>query len=79
MEPCVTPACISQCADILPSMETMNFLFERNKLLSLIMLFESCNLDNLYNKLGCCVVSKVSSISKNIGAIYTLLLKFNVT
>jgi hypothetical protein len=67
-EPCGTPAFISLGVDISPSAETQNFRCERNELISLIKLIENSNLDNLYIKPGCHVVSKDCSISKNTAA-----------
>jgi hypothetical protein len=58
-EPCSTPAFISLGVDISPSTQTLNFLFERNELISFIILAEKFKFDNLYNKPGCQVVSKV--------------------
>jgi hypothetical protein len=52
-EPCGTSACISLGGDISPSTETLNFLFERNELISLIIPIENSNVDNLYSKPGC--------------------------
>jgi hypothetical protein len=46
-EPCGTPACMYLGVDISPFTETQNFLCERNEPVSLIKLFENCNLDNL--------------------------------
>jgi len=43
-EPCDTPACVSRGVTILLSILTLNFLFERNELISLVMLPENCNL-----------------------------------
>jgi hypothetical protein len=78
-EPCGTPACISLAVDISPSTETLNFLCERKELMSFIKLIENANLDNLYSKPGCHVVSKAFSISKNTAAVDILLLKLSVT
>jgi hypothetical protein len=50
--------CISLGVDILPSTETLNFLFERHKLISLIKLVKNFNFDNVYYKPGCQEVSK---------------------
>jgi hypothetical protein len=68
-EPCGTPACISLSVDISPSTELMSFT----------KLIENFNLDNLYSKPGCHVVSKAFSISKNTSAVDILLLKLRVT
>jgi hypothetical protein len=43
----------------------LNFLWERNELISLITEKRSFNLDNLYSKPRCHVVSNASSTSKN--------------
>jgi hypothetical protein len=64
MEPCGTPACIiSLGIDILPSTETLNFLREREELISLIRLIENFNLDNLYSKPRCHVFITANSCS----------------
>jgi hypothetical protein len=78
-ERCGTPACISLGVDNSPSTETLNFMLERNGLISLIVLAESINLINLYSKPGCQVVSEAFSICKNTAAIERLLLKLKVT
>jgi hypothetical protein len=57
-EPCGTPAFISLGVDILPSTDTLNFLCERNELISLIRLVENSIVDNLYSKPKCHNVSK---------------------
>jgi hypothetical protein len=67
-EPCGTPTCITLGVDISPSTETLNFLCERKEPMSLIKLVENSNLDNLYRKLECQVVSKAFSMSKNTAA-----------
>jgi hypothetical protein len=46
-EPCGIPACMYLGVDISPSTEALNFLCERNELVSLIKLVENCNLDNI--------------------------------
>jgi hypothetical protein len=69
METCGTPAFISLGVDISPSTETLNFLYERNELISLIKLVEKSNLDNLYIKPGCLVLSKAFSIYKNTAGV----------
>jgi hypothetical protein len=51
----------------------------RHNRISLIKLVENSNLDNLYIKAGCHVVSKAFSISKNTTAVDILLLKLRVT
>jgi hypothetical protein len=63
------------------STETLNVLWERKDLISMIKPVENANLDNFYSKAGCYVASMVFSISKNISAgdIRVLLLKFKVT
>jgi len=57
---------------------TLNFLLERNELISLIKLDEKCNLDSLYSKPGCHVVSKAFSISKKTAAVDILLIVIEV-
>jgi hypothetical protein len=69
-EPCGTPALIIFGADISPSTETENFLFERKELMSLIKLAGKFILDNLYSKPLCHVASKALSISKNTAAVH---------
>jgi hypothetical protein len=77
LEPCGTPACISVGVDIsLPSTETLNFLWERKELISLIRLIQNFNSDNLYSKQRCHISSKVFSVSKNTVTVDMLLLKF---
>jgi hypothetical protein len=78
-EPCGTPAFMYLGVDIFPSTETLNFLCERNDPTSLMKLVENCNLDNLWSKPGCHVVSKAFSISKNTAAVDILLFKCRVT
>jgi hypothetical protein len=73
------PARISLGVDISPSTETMNLRCERKELMSLIKLVENSNLDNLYSKPECHVVSKDFSMSKNTAAVDKLLLKLRVT
>jgi hypothetical protein len=68
-EPCGTPAYISLGVDISPSTETLNFLCERKEPKSLIKLVENTNLDMLYSKPWCHVVSKAFSMSKNTAAV----------
>jgi hypothetical protein len=68
-EPCGTPACITLGIDNSPSTETLNFLYERKELISLIKLVKSSNLDSLYSKPECHVVSKAFSVSKNTAAL----------
>jgi hypothetical protein len=68
-EPCGTPAYISLGVGISPMNETLNFLWERKEPISLIRVIENFNLDNLYSKPMCHVVSKAFSISKNTGAV----------
>jgi hypothetical protein len=46
-ESCGTPICISFGADISSSTGTLNFLYERRELISLIILAENSNLNNL--------------------------------
>jgi hypothetical protein len=79
LEPYGTCACISPRVDISPSTKTHNYHFENNELISVTMLAENCNLDNLYNKPGCDVVSNASLTSKNTAAIDILLLIYKVT
>jgi hypothetical protein len=64
-EPWGTPARISLGVDISSSTETMNLHCERKELMSFIKLVENSNLDNLYSKPECHVVSKAFSMSKN--------------
>jgi hypothetical protein len=68
-EPCGTPACITLGVDISPSTETLNFLCDRKELISIIKLIENSNLDSLYSKPVCHVVSKAFSMSKNTAAV----------
>ena len=68
-EPWGTPAFISLGVDVSPSTETLNFLLERNDLISLTVLTEKFNLSNLYSNQGCQVVSNAFSISKNTAAV----------
>jgi len=51
-EPCGTPAYISFGVDNSSSTETLNFLLERNELISFIVLAERFNLISLYSKPG---------------------------
>jgi hypothetical protein len=74
-EPCGTPACIILGVDISPSTETLKFHCERKELISLIKLIEISNLDSLYSKPACHVVSKAFSMPKNTAAVDILLLK----
>jgi hypothetical protein len=74
-----TPARISVGVDISPSTVTMNLHCERKELMSLIKLVENSNLDNLYTKPRCHVVSKAFSMFKNTAAVDILLLKLRVT
>jgi hypothetical protein len=76
---CDTLACISLGVYISPSTETLNFLWERKELISLTRLIGNFNLDNVYSKPRCHVVSKEFSISKNTAAVDMLLLKLRVT
>jgi len=78
-EPWGTAACITRGVDSSPSNITLNFLLEKNELISLIKLDEKCNSDSLYSKPGCHVVSNAFSISKKTAAVDILLLKFKVT
>jgi hypothetical protein len=75
MEPCGIPSCVCQGMDILSSTVSLNYLLERNELISLIKVDIKCNLDTLYSKPGCHVVSK---ISKKPAAVDLQLLKFRV-
>jgi hypothetical protein len=45
----------------------------------LIKLVQNCNLDNLYGKPECHVLSKAISMSKNTAAVNILLLKIRLT
>jgi hypothetical protein len=49
-ENCGTLACMSLGVDNAPSTETLNFLWQRKELISLIRFIESFNLDNLCSK-----------------------------
>jgi hypothetical protein len=69
---------VSLGVDISPFSETLNFLCERNGLISLIRLVENSIIDNLYSKPGCYNVSKAFPISKNTAAV-DILLKLKVT
>jgi hypothetical protein len=75
-EPCGTPACIFRSVEISPSTESLSFLSERNELISLILLAESCK--PFMTNRGTHVVSKDFSISMNTVAVQKLLLKFKV-
>jgi hypothetical protein len=57
-EPCGTLACMYLGVYISPSPDTLNFRCERKWLISLIKQVENFNLDNLWSKPGCHVVSK---------------------
>jgi hypothetical protein len=52
-ETCGSRACISLGVDISPSTETLNFLFERKELMSLIFSAENFNVNNVYSRPGC--------------------------
>jgi hypothetical protein len=56
----------------------MNFLFERDEVMSLINLVGNCNFDNLCSKPQCYAVSEAFSISTNTAAEDILFLKFKV-
>jgi hypothetical protein len=79
IDPCGTPACITFGVDISPSTETLNLLCERREPISLIKLVENSNLDNLYSKPECHVVSEAFSMFKNTADVDILLLKLKVT
>jgi hypothetical protein len=64
--------------DSSPSVMTVNFLWKRNELISLIKLGENCNWDSLYSKPGCQAVSDTFSISKKRAAVDKSLLMFKV-
>jgi hypothetical protein len=68
-EPCGTLAYISLGVEILPSTETLNFLWEQKELISLSRLIEHFSLDNLHSKIMFHVASKAFSISKNTAAV----------
>jgi hypothetical protein len=72
------PVCVFQGVDISSSTINLNFVFERDELMSLIKLDEKCNSDSLYSKPGCHVVLNTFSISKKTAAV-DMLLKFKVT
>jgi hypothetical protein len=63
----------------LNSRKTSLHFLRANKLISLIRLIENFNVDNLYSKPKCHVVSKDFSISKTTSVVDMLLLKFKVT
>jgi hypothetical protein len=63
-ELCGTLASVYLAVDISLSTKTMNCCCERNELISLIKLIENSNLDNLYSKPICHVVSKALSIPR---------------
>jgi hypothetical protein len=75
-EPCGTAACISLGANISPSTQTLNFPYKGKQFISLIMLVEKFNFDNLYSRAKCHLVSKAFSISKNTAVVDKLSLKF---
>jgi hypothetical protein len=77
-EPCGTPACISRSVDSSSSTITLNFLLEKNELISSIKLDEKCNSDNLFSNPESHVVSNSFLISKKTAAV-DVLLKFQVT
>jgi hypothetical protein len=54
-------------------------LMKELKKMSLVILVEKFNFDNLQSKPVCHVVSKAFSVSKSTAAIDTFLLKFRVT
>jgi hypothetical protein len=56
-------------SDISPSTETLNFLCEKKEPISFIKLVENSNLDNLYSKPECHVLSNAFSMSKNTAAV----------
>jgi hypothetical protein len=78
-EPCGTPESISRGVESSFSIIILNFILERNELISLTKLGQRCNLDTLYSKPGCRVVSKAFSTSKKTAAVDKLLLMFRVT
>jgi hypothetical protein len=78
-EPRGTPARISLGVDISPSTETLNLHYERKELMNFMKLVENSNLDNLYSKPECHVVSKAFSMFKNTMVADVLLLKLRVT
>jgi hypothetical protein len=69
MEPCGTSACTFRDVDSSPSAVTLNFIMDRNELISFMKLAENCNFDNFYSKPGCHVVSKAFSMSENTAAV----------
>jgi hypothetical protein len=75
MEPCATPACISPGVDSSASTITLNFLLERNELVSPIKLDEKCSLGTLYNKPVCYVLSNSFTISKKIAAVDVIVIE----
>jgi hypothetical protein len=70
--------CISLGVDISPLTKTLNFLWERKELISVIRLVEIFNSDNLYSKPRCHVVARAFLISENTIPIDMLLYKFKV-
>jgi hypothetical protein len=48
MELCGTSACTSRGVDMSHSTVILNFMFESNELINLIMLSEKCNLESVY-------------------------------
>jgi hypothetical protein len=77
-ETCRSAAFISLGVDILflPSTVT-EFSLRKKEQISLNRLIENFNLDNLYSKPKCQVVSNAFLIFKNTAAVDMLLLKFN--
>jgi hypothetical protein len=69
-EPWGTPSSISLGIEISASTETLNLPSDRNDLRSLIT-----QVENVYRKPVCHVVSKAFAISKNTAAVDILLLK----
>jgi hypothetical protein len=53
------------------------FSLRKKELISLIILIENFNFDNLYSKPRCHVLADASLISKNTAGVHMLLLKFN--
>jgi hypothetical protein len=74
-EPCGTPASIYLGVDNSPTIQTLNFLWDRKEQISYIKLAENSNLYNLYSKPVCHAVSEAFSITKNGAAVDILVLK----
>lgn len=81
-EPWGITACIYIGVDIRLSMEALNFLWEGKCLMCLTVLMENCNLNDLYYKPGCRVISKALLMSKNtaaVGILFTYMVTWSVS